>query len=61
MTRHIQNISFYFTKLRTIFWVFEIVIPYWDIKNDKQEKEIKLWKEIVGPVDENEKLEVIIA
>ena len=32
LSRHINNISFYFTKLKTIFWVLEVIVPFKDTK-----------------------------
>jgi hypothetical protein len=47
MTRHRNNISFYYTKEKKIFWVLEIVFVIF--KGEKME----FVKEIVGPQDES--------
>lgn len=59
MTRHRNNISFYFTKTKTFFWVFQICY----VKFEKSEKKLKnekngkfeIFDKIVGPKSEEEK------
>lgn len=64
MERHRENISFYFTKEKVIYWVFEVVLVMMDSQgctdSSKKTKHFRSKRQVTNPICEDEHFEDVL-